>query len=465
MGSNECQTEEYFFDETLDPSRCSEPLDWPMFCMNPERTGFNPSSEGPLSGHVLWKIPEYGATIVVDGHLYIVGGDIVCAEAYTGEILWKWNSIEDRPVLSPCYSEGRLVVLCDFGPLCCFNASSGELLWKKQLMITDDGPETSPIIIEDRIYVTQHNSTFCVDLYSGEILWSFQTGGYLRDVAYSDGCVYVNTYCLDASTGEVLWHESLGTVWGAPTIVEDRYVIGTRNGLYCLNKTTGQLLWNDSEFFDVAFQSECAVAYGRIYTTGGREGSGTGHSILCFDLYSGEMLWEQGPISFLGHPHFAVADEKLYFGSGFGFFCLNAINGEQIWGSSLPDITDFTPSIYDGRVYISPRDCNTYCFGDPQEYPVLEDIETSMCGCSLVWKNYADQSLEDIDWEIQVLGDYVFGKTHFEGTIDCMQPGETVSTSVGPFFGFGDIELVVSLPGYYDWEFDGKMRLFLFPSF
>ena len=88
-----------------------------------------------------------------------------------------------------------------------------------------------------------------------------------------------------------------------------------------------------------------------------------------------------------------------------------------------------------------------------------------MCGCSLVWKNYADQSLEGIDWDVQVLGDYVFGKTHAEGTIDCMQSGETVSTSVGPFFGFGDIELVVSLPGHYEWNISGQIRFFLFPRF
>lgn len=446
-------------------SLVDEVLDWPMLCMNPQRTSFNPESKGPMSGHVLWKIPAYGATIVAEGRLYISGGHLTCADAYTGEIQWQWGSLESIPVRSPCFYDGKIVVLCDLGPLCCLNASTGELLWSNQLIINDDGWETSPVVIEGRIYVSQHKTTFCVDLYTGNILWKFTTNGYHYNVAYSEDCVYVNTFCLNAENGEVIWNVPIGKVWGAPSIFEDRHIMGTRDGLSCLNKTTGNIKWFDSEFFSLSFYSECAIAYDRIYTTGGRIGSGVGSSVICFDLYSGELLWEQGPISILGFPHFSVADNKVYFNSGFGFFCLDAINGEILWSYGLPDVADFTSSIYDGMVYISPRDGNTYCFGDPQEYPVLEDIETSVCGCSLVWKNYADQSLEDINWDVQVLGDYVFGKTHAEGTIEYMQIGENMSTPIGPFFGFGDFQLLVSLPGYYEWEFEGRMRLLLFPSF
>jgi outer membrane protein assembly factor BamB len=61
----------------------------------------------------------------------------------------------------------------------------------------DEGLTTAPAIIGNTIYVTSTlgNKTYDLNAESGNLLWSFQTGGYLySSPAVVDGIAYFGTY-------------------------------------------------------------------------------------------------------------------------------------------------------------------------------------------------------------------------------------------------------------------------------
>jgi outer membrane protein assembly factor BamB len=93
---------------------------------------------------------------------------------------------------------------------------------------------------------------FRVDLASGTVDWTFETGGNVMSGAGIDtdsGTVYIgshdqNCYALDAATGEEQWRfETDGWITGCPAVTSEHVVIGSYDGnLYALTKA-GEEVW------------------------------------------------------------------------------------------------------------------------------------------------------------------------------------------------------------------------------
>jgi PQQ-dependent dehydrogenase (methanol/ethanol family) len=132
--------------------------------------------------------------------------------------------------------------------------------------------QTAPIVVDGVMFLTtSHNHVYAIDAATGREFWhykhrlgpvtTFCCGPNNRGVAISGGRLFLATLdaklvALDARTGRMLWESVIAdpekgySETMAPTVVEDKVLIGTNGGEYgvrgfvkAFNAADGQLLW------------------------------------------------------------------------------------------------------------------------------------------------------------------------------------------------------------------------------
>ena len=132
--------------------------------------------------------------------------------------------------------------------------------------------ETAPIVVDGVMYLTtSYNHVYAIDAATGKEYWhykhrmgpitTFCCGPNNRGVAVSGGKLFMGTLdaklvALDALTGKQLWETQIAdpekgySETMAPTVVENKVLIGTNGGEYGIrgfvkayDANSGQLLW------------------------------------------------------------------------------------------------------------------------------------------------------------------------------------------------------------------------------
>ena len=132
--------------------------------------------------------------------------------------------------------------------------------------------ETAPIVVDGVMYLTtSYNHVYAVDAATGKQFWhykhkmgpvtTFCCGPNNRGVAISGGRLFMGTLdaklvALDAKTGKLLWETQIAdpekgySETMAPTVVDDKVLIGTNGGEYgvrgfvkAFDAEDGKLLW------------------------------------------------------------------------------------------------------------------------------------------------------------------------------------------------------------------------------
>ena len=132
--------------------------------------------------------------------------------------------------------------------------------------------ETAPIVVDGVMFLTtSYNHVYAIDAVTGKQFWhykhkmgpvtTFCCGPNNRGVAISGGKLFMGTLdaklvALDAKTGNVLWETQIAdpekgySETMAPTVVDNKVLIGTNGGEYgirgfvkAFNADDGKLLW------------------------------------------------------------------------------------------------------------------------------------------------------------------------------------------------------------------------------
>lgn len=122
------------------------------------------TSLNPLTGEQLWEMEgattECVTTTVTDGvRIFTSGGypknhiSAVAADG-SGKVVWENNVRTYVP--SMLSQDGLLYAIMDAGVAVCFNSETGEEVWKGRLAGTFS---SSPVLVGDRIYVTNEDGT------------------------------------------------------------------------------------------------------------------------------------------------------------------------------------------------------------------------------------------------------------------------------------------------------------------
>jgi outer membrane protein assembly factor BamB len=250
---------------------------------------------------------------------------------------------------------------------------------------------SSPLVNGGRVYVGavhgvafRSGAVYCLDTATGEVSWSFNDGGQMKDVFSSpclaDGRLYIGEgfhqdagcklYCLDAETGRKLWDfPTRSHTEATPCVAGGKVYCGAGDdGLYCLDAETGQERWH---LKGLHVDANPVVVGGRVYG-----GSGVGDeyketALFCLDAETGKERWRMPTdLAVWGRP--AVNGGFVYAGLGNGNFlesaarpagavlCLEAATGKRLWRYDVADAV-LTRVAADGeRVYFGSRDGSCY---------------------------------------------------------------------------------------------------------
>ncbi len=144
------------------------------------------------------------------------------------------------------------------------NVGRLQMIWKHKVKGNMSGLETSAIVYDDRIYITDGQQLIRLDPATGEPVWTWTSTskkGPNRGAAVLDGRIYVSTWdahlvCLDADTGVLLWERIVGDsragygLSAAPLVVKDKVIVGIagaelgiRGFIDAYDAKTGKRIW------------------------------------------------------------------------------------------------------------------------------------------------------------------------------------------------------------------------------
>lgn len=335
--------------------------DWPSW-RGPDRTAIAPETgllkEWPADGPPLvWQADGFGrgysSMAIVGDRIFTMGSrkggcDLIAADRTTGKELWSVRVGKGNPNCTPTVDGDLVFALGREGDLVCANALSGSILWQKSFardfggkMMSGWGYSESPLVDGDRLICTpgaEDAVIVALDKRSGDVIWKSampaEGGNRGKDGAGYSSVVISNAagvkqyiqltgrgvISVAADDGRHLWSYNRianGTANIPTPIVKDDYVFcstgyGTGAALLQVKSNGGKLSAEEVYFLDA---KKLQNHHGGMILFGDHIYCGHGHNKgfpLCLELKTGEVVWNgRGPGS--GSAAILLADGNLYF--------------------------------------------------------------------------------------------------------------------------------------------------------
>lgn len=378
--------------------------DWPQF-LGPARNGES-SEKGlmkawPKGGPpVVWRSPGgvgMSAVVVVGKSAWTMVQDsrsqkLVCLDAQTGKQRWATaiapayrNQQGNGPRATPAVSSGgAVVVFTGEGILAAVNGSSGDLIWKENVLqslggkVADFGMACSPLIHKDRVFVTvgaPGGSTCAFALRDGKLLWKQgdDPAGYsspaLLEIAGSQQLVVFNGAALlgiRPGDGSQLWRYPYVTDFDcniATPIQVGRNVFisaGENHGCALLQfKSAGKQIqvgevWKSQGPRSVmrnAWQTSI-VKDGMLYGFDNVGAAGPVMHFSCIDVKTGKAVWRK---TRFGKGNLIAADGKLFITTMKGELVVLKIDPSryvELGRKELLGMTRQHAALASGRLYL-----------------------------------------------------------------------------------------------------------------
>jgi len=350
--------------------------------------------------------PITGSAVAADGKVYFGSYDknIYCIDAKTGSFIWKFPT-EYRIASTPTVAGDRVYTGADDGNIYCLNADTGAQIWKRSagglqadtLLASMHQIRSSPIVVNDRLYVAaMDGNLYCLDT-AGNVEWTYAisdtASGNGGSPIVSEGVVYIASgdgrlYALDAVAGTYLWNVTLTPdaryMVGTPTVIEEMGIIvatAHTGGLFGqqywrgFNTTDGSLLWDEG--MTNAWGGSTPAVQPPTYHWNGSDGIvyiPEGMFACAWVIVNSthvERVWSQWTGRQVYTP-LIYADSldggRLYFGTDvYAIGVLDATDGSAVSAYTTKGQTYGPVAIYEGRLYAGSYDWNLYCWEDTHE--------------------------------------------------------------------------------------------------
>lgn len=373
-----------------------DPLDWPTW-RGPHQnntsleTGLvdNWNPEGGEGSNLLWKNEELAGRstpIVLRGKLYTIVRDqpgtanegemVVCADAATGDILWKhrfnvylsdvpdtrvgWSSCVGDPETGRIYAQG----VC--GYFCCLEGDTGKLVWDRSLheefgLISTYGGRTNfPVIHEDTVIANA-----VVVGWGDTPQWDLLAKPAHRFMGF------------DKATGELRWLKGTSiappdTTYSTPVVTRlagtPTLVFGSSDGqVWALQAGTGLPIWNYPFSRRGLNTSPTIGPDGKVYMGHSEEnlvGITMGAVVAIDGNMKGDLtdkeLWKEFEV-LAGKAAPVLADDRLYVATDSGKLMIyDAKTGKLVRRVALGTSQRSTPLYADGKLYVCTNEGRWY---------------------------------------------------------------------------------------------------------
>lgn len=289
---------------------------------------------------------------------------VVCLNAKDGKTVWKkeypgrlssWGASG-----TPCIVGGRCYAVGSDGGVYCLKVEDGAEVWKKKV---GGGAKNSSILVVGNAVILASGPVVALDAEKGEQLWEQKKvkGGNSSAVAWKSGentYVIVNGHCMDVKSGEVVWSVK---GWGSstPVVTGDKLVVFSGNksvgvATYKLTPKAAEELWKVDGVSDRG--ASPIVHEGKVYVTGSKVG------VMAVDLASGKKLWQKkARVQEISSPIWA--DGKIFTPSrsGLAVFKPGAEDCEDLGNLKVEVNRCTSPAIVNGRLYLRGK-VAVYCY-------------------------------------------------------------------------------------------------------
>ena len=293
----------------------------------------------------------YSSVVVVGGKVYTMGGSgrtgqaIIALDEATGKLLWtaKVSASGGHTQSTPTVNDGLIYGLATNSDLACFNAATGEEVWRTNLQKDVDGGKTptwrfaeSPFIDGDRLICTPGGDDAvlaALDKKTGKVIWKSALPEGLRGKGA---------------------HAQYATVTAAEAGGVRQYVTLIKNlGLVGVAAKDGKFLWNYRRINNGTANIPTAVAKGdHVFCS---TAYSTGAALLKLSATGAEEVYFLKSRTFQNHHGgFLRIGDHIYGGSGHGAgnpTCIEMKTGKIMWQERQPGGGSGSVVAADGHLY------------------------------------------------------------------------------------------------------------------
>jgi outer membrane protein assembly factor BamB len=453
-----------------------------MHLNNPQHTSYT-TAFGPSTNEVLWDNSTGGITYsspcIADGNVFIGADEAMnCYYENNGTLAWRTYTIQ--PVTgtfgvacSPAYSNGYIYFGGD--RIYCLYANNGTIKWR----VDDPGNykhgDGSPTVANSKVFIGgSDRKLYCIDQYTGDVLWTFQTSssgsdnwGLYAAPAVSNGHVFLaacdgylyqinETQPTSIATANNTFNMAYASYF-SPLVVNGRVYVGcgyetanTVNRLYCLYESNLTKIWEFYPGYPICFFCSAGYYNGRIYV-GSINNSNSG-KLFCLDATGSggttTITWQYNIHNTWSTP--AITNNRLYIGSKDNHvYCFNLSqtpdSEDFLWQFDTQGDVDSSCGISDGKVYVGSHGNGgrLYCFGS-SFVPTPGSFTTLKQGWNLVSVPWV-QTDQDIDKVLASIGGYYDAVQWYDIT-DTNDPWK--HHKVGKPFG-NDLSYINEIMGFW----------------
>lgn len=344
--------------------------DWPSFRGNPQLTGVA-TSELPDELALLWTFQAEdmieSTAAVVDGTVYVgaLDGYLYAINAQTGELRWKFRA-EGQIKASPSVRDG--VIYFGDGEGVFYAVNIGNPQQADWHFRTEGEIISSANFSENRVLFGSYDGfLYCLNRKSGELVWKFETDGYVHGTPAVVGDSVVVTGCdsylrvLSIADGTQTQLVPLGAYVGASAAcLRNRVYVGTYGTeVLGINLATGEIQWRYQHpkrrfpfFASAAVTNEAVII-------GGRD-----KMMHALSPETGESQWTYTTTSRI-ESSAVIVGNRVFFGTTRGnFIALDIVTGEPVWEFATGSSIVASPSVAEGKMYLGTEDGTLYCFGE-----------------------------------------------------------------------------------------------------
>jgi outer membrane protein assembly factor BamB len=359
-----------------DPATSSSGLgDWLMEGSNPARTRMTPALLNiPLSQQReigIASVDESASPPVISRGMLLTetSKNLRAFDLATGQQRWIFSEVGSY--ISPAVAGDRVFIRAEAdnkGQVYAINLRSGQKLWsfipRRFSSAANNyygGHLTSPVIVNDIVFVGAGKEVYALDAATGATRWEFAAQDYITSSpAIADGQVYISdfryVYAIDQQKGTLRWSFPIETAFSFSSVAADKTLLITSGKkLIALDSANGSQRWQ----LEIAGQSliPAGADAKRAYVK-------STETLIALDLATGQELWRFHDINYVSLP--ALSGQQVYIVSGAGvdtsISALDATSGTSIWKQPVQKLANTAPVIAGGAIYVRTNDGRILAF-------------------------------------------------------------------------------------------------------